>query len=136
MRRTHVPAAMTTKECQNPHLQDPSAFTSAPQTNYCGSQAYCRTMKGDLLTGEEELRRLASDHVYVGLTDLLEERGKRKDGWRWNNGEVAPASIFRCTFPTQYLHCSVFRGNIERRFLRYSEFMGCETFCFPEEHWA
>ena len=64
---------------------------------YCAAQAHCREIGGELLTGSEEIRVLANYtdvFTLVGMTDLLEERGRHRGGWKWTNGEVADASLF------------------------------------------
>ena len=92
------------RSCPNGY-QDKGLSASAPTRricihvtsglyNYCSAQAFCRTIKGELLTGKEEIQLLAKDSIFVGMTDLLEEKFTNKNGWRWNNGEIAPSDIF------------------------------------------
>lgn len=78
-------------------------FKLVNNLHYCAAHSGCTKSNGRLVEGAEWLRILANvssapwkvtglNSTWIGLTDLLEERGTSKDGWQWTSGERAPAS--------------------------------------------
>lgn len=72
-------------------------FTNAELT-WCDAQAYCTSIRGELVHGNTFLplngRRLPGlpDFYWIGMTDLVHERGLSRSGWRWSDGAIVPRS--------------------------------------------
>ena len=64
---------------------------------WCDAQKYCLSQGGELVRGSNFLL-LNGKYIsgmpkyWIGLTDLLIERRKKKNGWRWSDGAVDPPS--------------------------------------------
>lgn len=65
---------------------------------FCGAHAYCRTVGGELVRGAKFLPLDGASfpgmptEYWIGLTDLLDERGLNGSGWRWSDGALDPPS--------------------------------------------
>lgn len=72
--------------------------SSSQKMTWCAAQAYCVQKGGELVTGATYLALNGRtdpgmpEYFYIGLTDLLEERGKNRSGWRWTDGSLTPPS--------------------------------------------
>ena len=71
-------------------------FFSRLKRNYCKAQAVCRSLGGELLTGNMihalKLAKLNQPHL-IGMTDLLDETkdlASPGSSFRWTNGSFAP----------------------------------------------
>ena len=68
------------------------------KTTYCGAQAYCLSVEGELVRGSNYLPLAGKtfpgmpERYWIGLTDLLLERNSSREGWRWTDGAVEPSS--------------------------------------------
>lgn len=73
-------------------------FSANKGMRWCEAQAYCSSVKGELVYGDSYLPLAGKGfpgvphHFWVGLTDFLHERDGKRDGWRWTNGSVAKSS--------------------------------------------
>ena len=81
----------------NPILGQCLHYTSQKMT-WCEAQAYCVRKGGELITGATFLALNGTTFpgmpvgYYIGLTDLLDERGSNRDNWRWTDGSLTPNS--------------------------------------------
>lgn len=72
-------------------------FPSSRMT-WCDAQSYCFSVGGELVRGSRFLSLnnktfSGQPNVYwVGLTDLLIERGRNRSEWRWYDGSLEPPS--------------------------------------------
>ena len=64
-------------------------------TTWCEAQAYCSSVGGELVKGDQYLplagirfNGMPKDY-WIGLTDMLHERRNKRGGWRWTDGSVA-----------------------------------------------
>ena len=73
-------------------------YISTLTKTYCEAQRYCRSMGGELATGEWitqlPLKAIVSTTYFIGVSDLLDETGsfplwKRKTSFRWTDGSFA-----------------------------------------------
>lgn len=68
------------------------------RTNYCEAQAYCSSVGGELIHGNNYLAIAGRSftgmprNYWIGVTDLNTERRGNKNGWMWTNGSEAAIS--------------------------------------------
>ena len=77
--------------------------------NYCDAQHFCRSIRGELATGEPVIQVLGSftnQRVWVGATDMLDERDRSSEGWRWTDGQIVSRSLFNSSKFTCRSHVS------------------------------
>ena len=72
-------------------------YKSSSNKNYCDAQDYCRSIRGELATGVSAVTEISLHlkwlEMWVGATDMLDERGSSSTGWRWTNGQEVPLSL-------------------------------------------
>ena len=79
-------------------IRDSLYFNSSVTATWCGSQAYCSSLGGELIQGTNykvfhDLSNIPiSSQFWVGMTDFLTERNTSKGGWLWSSGSHLPAS--------------------------------------------
>lgn len=90
----------TSLGCSAPYSEASSVcmFVSTTILSWCDAQHYCRRIGGELLTGDTALKAfptlsLNSEQYWIGVTDLAEEQGSSRNGWRWSNGSVMPYNV-------------------------------------------
>lgn len=72
-------------------------FTNV-QLTWCDAQVYCSSIRGELVHGNTFLslngRQVPGipDFYWIGMTDLVHERGLSRSGWRWSDGAIVPRS--------------------------------------------
>lgn len=82
------------RDIHNICLHFPSSFVSS----WCDAQAYCASRGGELVQGANAISlagKIISGPTFcfwLGLTDLLNDRGNSKIGWRWSDGSDQPPS--------------------------------------------
>ena len=72
-------------------------FTTT-KMKWCDAQSYCSSVGGELVRGSNFLAIASksftgrSKRFWIGLTDLLQEMGSNRPGWRWSDGSLDPPS--------------------------------------------
>ena len=72
--------------------------TSTIQKTYCEAQSFCRSIGGELATGERVTQLplgIPKREYFIGASDLLDEtssfpRSKSRISFRWTDGSFAP----------------------------------------------
>ena len=93
--------------CQSPFLLINSVcvYVSSVTKSWCDAHQYCRQINGELLTGDTLINALnqnvvgsishvSASYYWVGLSDMFNEQGSSRTGWRFTNGSVLPSVSF------------------------------------------
>ena len=71
---------------------------SPSKLSWCNAQKFCLSVGGELVRGKTFLALAGKRfpgmpyHYWIGLTDFVNERRNKRDGWRWSDGSLDPPS--------------------------------------------